>query len=61
MRRGQSIKLVASCVQDRNLKHPHGGQEASRVTAVARRKLGSLATAIDGMRDALDSPAASSM
>ena len=57
-RRMQTAHLPA---QERNLKHPHGGQEASRVTAVARRKLGSLATAIDGMRDALDSPAASSM
>ncbi|CAL8461856.1 g1387 [Coccomyxa elongata] len=42
-------------IQERNVKFPHGGQEASRVTATARRKLGTLGSAIDSMRGYLES------
>ena len=38
------------------MKYPNGGQEASRVTAAARRKLGSLGSALDNLRDMLDGP-----
>ncbi|EIE25173.1 Qc-snare protein, Syn8/Syntaxin8-family [Coccomyxa subellipsoidea C-169] len=44
-------------IQERNLKFPHGGQEASRVTATARRKLGTLGAAVDSMRSSLESSA----
>ena len=38
------------------MKYPNGGQEASRVTAAARRKLGSLGSALDNLREMLDGP-----
>ena len=47
---------LAPGVQERNMKYPNGGQEASRVTAAARRKLGSLGSALDNLRDMLDGP-----
>ena len=43
--------------QERNLKHPDGGPEASRITATARRKLGTLGSLLDGLRASLESPA----
>lgn len=42
-------------LQERNVKFPHGGQEASRVTAGARKKLGSLGALIDKMRGDIES------
>ena len=41
-------------LQERNVRFPHGGQEASRVTATARRKLGTLGAAVDSMRGDLE-------
>lgn len=41
------------CFQDRNLKHPNGGPQASRMTAAARRKIGSLGTAIESLESLL--------
>lgn len=38
------------------MKYPGGGQEASRVTATARRKLGSLGSALDNLRELLSGP-----
>ncbi|KAL4527354.1 hypothetical protein Ndes2526B_g08947 [Nannochloris sp. 'desiccata'] len=45
-----------SLIQERNLKHPGGGPEASRTTAAVRRKLGTLGTLLDNLRTALESP-----
>ena len=41
--------------QERNLSLPNGGPEASRMTATARRKLGTLGTQIDKMLRGVDS------
>lgn len=41
--------------QERNLKHPEGGPEASRITAAARRKLGMLGSLLDALRTSLES------
>lgn len=46
---------TSHALQERNIKFPHGGQEASRVTATARRKLGTLGSAVDSMRGYLES------
>lgn len=40
--------------QERNLKHPHGGPDASRITAAARRQLGMLATGIGSIQAHLE-------
>lgn len=45
-----------SSIQERNVKHPTGGPEASRMSAVARRKLASLGTLLDQLADMLESP-----
>lgn len=44
-------------MQDRNLKFPEGGPEASRITATCRRKLGTLGALLDGLRTSLEGPA----
>lgn len=46
---------VMASIQDRNTKYQSGSSEASRVTAAARRKLGSLATRIQSLVDLLSS------
>ena len=51
-----SAKLGCARAQERNVKYPNGGQEASRVTAAARRKLGSLGSAVENLRELLDGP-----
>lgn len=43
-------------VQERNLKFPEGGPEASRLTATARRKLGTLGGLLDSLRAAIEAP-----
>jgi len=43
--------------QERNLNHADGGPEASRVTAAARRKLGTLGSSVDTLRASLESAA----
>ncbi len=43
-------------LQERNLKYPEGGPEASRITATSRRKLGTLGSLLDGLRSSLESP-----
>lgn len=43
------------------MNHPQGGPEASRLTASARRKLGALGTALDGLYAWLDGPEASEL
>ena len=45
-----------ACLQERNLKFPEGGPEASRLTATARRKLGTLGSLLDGLRSSLEGP-----
>lgn len=45
---------VLSSVQERNLKYPNGGPEASRITASARRKLGTLSTSIEALQKKLE-------
>jgi SYP5 family syntaxin len=42
-------------LQERNMNHPDGGPEASRSTAAARRKLGTLGTSLDQLFKWLDS------
>lgn len=42
--------------QERNLKFPEGGPEASRLTATARRKLGTLGSLLDSLRASLEGP-----
>lgn len=49
------------CWQDRNMNHPDGGPEASRMTASARRKLGTLGTSLDQLFRWLDSSEAASL
>lgn len=41
-------------LQERNLKHPHGGPDASRITAAARRQLGMLGTGIGSLQARLE-------
>lgn len=52
----ESANDTLSIIQERNLKHPDGGPEASRITAAARRKLGTLGTLLDSLRTSLESP-----
>jgi len=47
--------------QERNINHPDGGPEASRMTAAARRKLGTLGTSLDSLFRWLDSPEAAAL
>jgi len=48
-------------VQERNLKHPNGGPEASRISAAARRKLANLGSSLDQLADMLESPECASV
>ncbi|KAK9868877.1 hypothetical protein WJX84_007675 [Apatococcus fuscideae] len=50
----QAANDVLAMIQDRNTKHPNGGPEASRVTATARRKLGTLGTSLENLRESLE-------
>lgn len=52
---------VLQLIQERNLHHPDGGPEASRMTAAARRKLGTLGTNLDRLASWVDSPEAASL
>jgi len=52
---------VILILQERNLKHPGGGPEASRITAAIRRKLGTLGTLLDNLRTRLESPDCANM
>lgn len=52
---------IVQLVQERNLNHPDGGPEASRMTAAARRKLGALGTSLDGLLKWLDGPEAAAL
>lgn len=47
---------AASPIQERNLKYPEGGPEASRITATSRRKLGTLGSLLDALRSSLEAP-----
>jgi SYP5 family syntaxin len=46
---------IVQNIQERNMNHPDGGPEASRITAAARRKLGTLGTSLDQLFKWLDS------
>ncbi|KAG2438077.1 hypothetical protein HXX76_005686 [Chlamydomonas incerta] len=48
-------------IQERNLRHPNGGPEASRLSAAARKKLGTLGVQLDKLLRWLDSPEAESL
>ncbi|KAF8055598.1 SYP52 [Scenedesmus sp. PABB004] len=52
---------IVTLVQERNLQHPDGGPEASRMTANARRKLGTLGTSLDQLFRWIDSPEAAAL
>ena len=56
-----SCSSDAASIQERNIKFPHGGQEASRVTAAARKKLGSLGALVDNMRGDVEAASSDSM
>lgn len=60
-----SLLLTCCCLsvnpQDRNMNHSEGGPEASRMTAAARRKLGTLGTSLDQLFRWLDSADAASL
>lgn len=62
---GGALTLRAPAVfcplQERNVNHPDGGPEASRMTAAARRKLGTLGTSLDGLFRWLDSDEANAL
>lgn len=45
---------VQSALQERNLKYPNGGSEASRITAQVRRNLGSLGSKTDALQKKLE-------
>lgn len=47
---------VQGALQERNLKHGLGGPEASRITASARRRLGTLGSTLENLRSALEGP-----
>ncbi|GMH34134.1 hypothetical protein BSKO_01968 [Bryopsis sp. KO-2023] len=51
----QLAQDITALIQERNLKHPDGGPQGSRMTAAARRKIGSLGTATDALQDLLAS------
>eukprot|EP00210_Caulerpa_lentillifera_P000614 g594.t1 len=53
------VQEISASIQERNLKYPSGGSQASRVTAQARRKLGSLGTAIQTLHSMLADPKSS--
>ena len=50
----QSCNETLQLIQERNIKYPEGGPEASRITATARRKLGTLGSLLDGLRSSLE-------
>lgn len=56
----EAARAVADEVQaslaERNLKHGAGGPEASRITAAARRRLGTLGSALESLRTAVEGP-----
>lgn len=52
----QTASETLQLIQERNLQHPEGGPEASRITATCRRKLGTLGGLLDGLRTSLESP-----
>ncbi|PRW56426.1 Qc-snare Syn8 Syntaxin8-family [Chlorella sorokiniana] len=52
----QTAAETLQLIQERNLKFPEGGPEASRLTATARRKLGTLGSLLDGLRASLEGP-----
>lgn len=56
-----ALQEVVQVIQDRNLNHPDGGPEASRQTATARRKLGSLGTEAERLLTWLDSAEAKTL
>lgn len=56
-----SALLLLCAAQERNMNHPDGGPEASRITAAARRKLGTLGTSLDQLFKWLDSPEAATL
>lgn len=47
---------VLQLIQERNLRYPNGGAEASRLTANARRKVGTLGTEMEKLLQWLDAP-----
>lgn len=54
-------RLGFALVQERNSKYPDGGPESSRLTATARRRLGSLKSLIDTLQAQLESDSCSAV
>lgn len=50
------VDWLSGVLQERNLKHPNGGPEASRISAAARRNLANLGTSLDHLADLLEFP-----
>ncbi|PNW70184.1 hypothetical protein CHLRE_17g709350v5 [Chlamydomonas reinhardtii] len=57
----QLAQETLQLIQERNLRHPNGGPEASRLSAAARKKLGTLGVQLDKLLRWLDSPEADSL
>lgn len=57
----QLAQETLQLIQERNLRHPNGGPEASRLSAAARKKLGTLGVNLDRLLRWLDSPEAESL
>lgn len=51
----QLAQDITGLIQERNLKHPDGGPQGSRMTAAARRKISSLGSAIEALHELLGS------
>uniref|UniRef100_A0A7S0YDD8 t-SNARE coiled-coil homology domain-containing protein n=1 Tax=Polytomella parva TaxID=51329 RepID=A0A7S0YDD8_9CHLO len=47
---------ILQLIQERNVKFPEGGPEASRLSAVARKKIGTLGMELDKLLQTVDSP-----
>lgn len=57
----QLAQETVQLIQERNQRHPNGGPEASRLSAAARKKLGTLGVQVDKLVRALDGPEAASL
>uniref|UniRef100_A0A7R9W0C5 t-SNARE coiled-coil homology domain-containing protein n=1 Tax=Chlamydomonas euryale TaxID=1486919 RepID=A0A7R9W0C5_9CHLO len=57
----QLAQEIVTLIQERNINHSSGGPEASRKTAAARRKIGTLGTTLDKLLRWLDTEEASSL
>lgn len=55
------VQETLQLIQERNTRHPTGGPEASRLSAAARKKLGTLGVTLEKLLKWLDSQEAGSL